>query len=81
MTATLETLVIAGYVFADEARSPRPSGRPPEVTDAELIALAVCQAITELRRIGSSSASFRDCCRGGFRACPISPSTTAGCAL
>ena len=46
MTANLETLVIAGYVFADQLRSPRRSGRPPEVTDAELIALAVCQAIT-----------------------------------
>jgi len=46
MTANLETLVIAGYVFADQLRSPRRSGRPAEVTDAELIALAVCQAIT-----------------------------------
>jgi transposase len=46
MTANLETLVIAGYVFADQLRSPREIGRPPEVTDEELIALAVCQAIT-----------------------------------
>lgn len=46
MTANLETLVIAGYVFADQLRSPRGIGRPPEVTDEELIALAVCQAIT-----------------------------------
>lgn len=46
MTANLETLVIAGYVFADQLRSPRKIGRPPEVTDEELIALAVCQAIT-----------------------------------
>ena len=46
MTATLETLVIAAYVFADELRSPRRLGRPPEVRDEELIALAVCQAIT-----------------------------------
>lgn len=46
MTANLETLVIAGYVFADQLRSPRRIGRPPEVTDEELIALAVCQAIT-----------------------------------
>ena len=46
MTATLETLVIAGYVFADKHRSPGGVGRPPEVTDEELIALAVCQAIT-----------------------------------
>lgn len=46
MTATLETLVIAAYVFADELRSPRRLGRPPEVSEEELIALAVCQAIT-----------------------------------
>jgi Transposase DDE domain len=46
MTANLETLVIAGYVFADELRSPRRLGRPAEVSDEELIALAVCQAIT-----------------------------------
>lgn len=46
MTASLETLVIAAYVFADELRTPRHWGRPPEVTDAELIALAVAQAST-----------------------------------
>jgi len=46
MTATLETLVIAAYVFADELRSLRKLGRPPQVGDEELIALAVCQAIT-----------------------------------
>ena len=46
MTPSLETLVIAGYVFADELRTPRRAGRPPEVTDEELIALAVAQAIT-----------------------------------
>jgi transposase len=46
MTANLETLVIAGYVFADEPRSSRKVGRPPEVSDAELIALAVCESIT-----------------------------------
>ena len=46
MTATLETLVIAAYVFADKLRSPRPLGRPPSVSDEELIALAVAQATT-----------------------------------
>lgn len=46
MTADLETLVVAGYVFADEFRSPRRLGRPPGVSDEELIALAVCQSIT-----------------------------------
>jgi len=46
MTATLETLVIAGYVFACELQTPRPVGRPPEVSDEELVALAVAQATT-----------------------------------
>jgi len=46
MTANLETLVVAGYVFADELRSPRRKGRPAHISDEELIALAVCQAIT-----------------------------------
>ena len=46
MTATLETLVIAGYVFACELQTPRPLGRPPEVSDEELVALAVAQATT-----------------------------------
>ena len=46
MTATLETLVIAGYVFACEPQTPRSLGRPPEVSDEELVALAVAQATT-----------------------------------
>ena len=40
----LEALVIAGYVFADEYRVPARPGRPPLVSDAELVALAVAQA-------------------------------------
>ena len=40
----LEALVVAGYVFADEYRVPARGGRPPLVSDAELVALAVCQA-------------------------------------
>ena len=43
MTASLETLVIAAYVFADSLRIPRP-GPQGKITDAELIALAVAQA-------------------------------------
>jgi len=42
--ADLEALVVAAYVFADEYPVPARPGRPPEVTDAELVALAVCQA-------------------------------------
>jgi Transposase DDE domain len=43
MTASLETLVIAAYIFADGAAIPRP-GPKGKVTDAELVALAVAQA-------------------------------------
>lgn len=39
----LETLVIAAYIFADEQAIPRP-GPTGEITDAELVALAVAQA-------------------------------------
>jgi DDE family transposase len=40
----LEALVVAGYVFADQCSVPARSGRPAKVSDAELVALAVCQA-------------------------------------
>ena len=43
MTASLETLVVAAYIFADETAIPRP-GPQGEMTDAELVALAVAQA-------------------------------------
>ncbi len=47
MTASLETLVIAAYVFADSLAIPRP-GPKGKITDKELIALAVAQAATGL---------------------------------
>jgi hypothetical protein len=43
MTAALETLVIAAYVFAASWPIPRP-GPEGKITDAELVALAVAQA-------------------------------------
>jgi Transposase DDE domain len=43
MTASLETLVIAAYVFAASWPIPRP-GPEGKITDAELVALAVAQA-------------------------------------
>jgi hypothetical protein len=45
MTASLETLVVAAYVFACGLSIPRP-GPAGKITDQELIALAVAQAIT-----------------------------------
>ena len=44
MTPDLEALVVAAYVFADEYPVPARPGRPARVSDAELVALAVCQA-------------------------------------
>ena len=43
MTASLETLVVAAYVFAESLRIPRP-GPEGKITDGELVALAVAQA-------------------------------------
>lgn len=43
MTASLETLVVAAYIFADCGAIPRP-GPEGKITDAELVALAVAQA-------------------------------------
>src|SRR3954451_13563660 len=40
----LEALVVAAYVFADEYAVPARCGRRPNVTDAELVALAAAQA-------------------------------------
>lgn len=45
MDASLETLVVAAYVFACSLSIPRP-GPSGKVTDQELVALAVAQAVT-----------------------------------
>jgi hypothetical protein len=47
MTAELETLVVAAYVFATSLSIPRP-GPPGLISDPELIALGVAQAVTGL---------------------------------
>jgi hypothetical protein len=45
MTPDLEALVVAAYVFADEFPVPARPGPPVRISDAELVALAVCQAL------------------------------------
>ena len=45
MTPDLEALVVAAYVFADEFPVPPRPGPPVRISDAELVALAVCQAL------------------------------------
>jgi Transposase DDE domain len=44
MTPDLEALVVAAFVFADEYPVPARPGPAAKVNDAELVALAVCQA-------------------------------------
>ena len=44
MTSDLEALVVSAYVFADEYPVPARSGPAAKIVDAELVALAVCQA-------------------------------------
>jgi hypothetical protein len=44
MTPDLEALVVAAYVFADEYPVPARPGPVARINDAELVALAVCQA-------------------------------------
>jgi hypothetical protein len=79
MDASLDTLVVAAYVFADAFAIPR-SGPRGKITDAELIALAVAQAVMGCRLTASSWAWWGSCCRAGLRICPTSRSTTGGCA-
>ena len=58
MLAALDALVIALYVeiddFLDDRRGP---GRPPKLTDAELITLAVAQVFSGCPMTASSSRS------------------------
>jgi len=44
MTPDLEALVVAAYVFADDYPVPARPGPSAKISDAELVALAVCQA-------------------------------------
>lgn len=49
MTADLDTLLIALYVLADEVLPRRPRARRnPQITDAELVCLAVAQILLDI---------------------------------
>jgi hypothetical protein len=70
MDASLDTLVIAAYVFADSFAIPR-SGPAGKITDAELIALSVAQAAMgvelELLRFRGHLMIWGACPQGGSR--------------
>jgi hypothetical protein len=78
MTASVETLVVAAYVFACGLSIPRP-GPAGKITDQELIALAVAQAITGVPSDRQFLGLIARLCRAGLFTCPISRSTTGGC--
>jgi hypothetical protein len=61
MTSDLEALVVAAYVFADDYPVPARPGPTAKIADAELVALAVCQAAMGL----SSNRQFLGL--GGYR--------------
>jgi hypothetical protein len=48
MTPDLEALVVAAYVFADEYPVPARPGPTARISDAELVALSVCQSVMGL---------------------------------
>ena len=76
MTPDLEALVVAAYVFADEYPVPARPGPRVKTNDAELVALAVCQAAMGIGLTASFSAWLATGCRAGFRVCRRSRSTT-----
>jgi len=79
MTAELETLVVAAYVFATSLSIPRPGPRGL-ITDQELIALAVAQAVTGLPSDRQFLGMVRRLLpRAGSRTCPSRPSSTGVC--
>ena len=45
MTLDLEALAVAAYVFADDYRVPARPGPQAKISDAEMVALACCQAV------------------------------------
>jgi len=70
LTSDLEALVVAAYVFADEFRVPARPGPRAEINDAELVALAVCQAAMG---ISPAVAQFQFRARGGVASPPLCP--------
>jgi hypothetical protein len=78
MCASLETLVIAAYVFATSLSIPR-RGPAGNVSDHELIALAVAQAATGLSSDRQFLGAIGRLLPGYFPQRPTSRSTTGAC--
>ncbi|HEX5996421.1 MAG TPA: hypothetical protein VFY84_14875 [Jiangellales bacterium] len=88
MHADLETLAIALYVKVDDdlktrpelVTTRRPGGITPKLTDAELVTMAVMQALLNIRSNAAGCATWASTCGTCSRTSPSSPATTSGCA-
>jgi hypothetical protein len=80
MTANLEALVVAAYVFADEHTVPAQPGRPTKVSDAELVALSVAQAAIGITSDRQFLGLIGRVLPGWFPHLPDQSHTTDGCA-
>jgi hypothetical protein len=76
----LEALVVAAYVFADDYPVLGRCGRPPATSDAELVALAVCQAAIGISSDRQFLGLVERVLPGWFPQLRRSRSTTAACA-
>ena len=79
MTTDLNTLLTALYVWLDDYLAARVRiGRPPKLTDAELLTLAVAQALLDVRSDARWLRLIPQRLPGAFPTCPASPATTSG---
>ena len=80
MLANLDTLVTALYVRVEiSCPARRGPGRPPRISDAELIALAVAQIVLGIPNDRKFLALARRRLGHLFPICPSSPATTSAC--
>ena len=88
MDADLDTLATALYVRTDDLLKTCPQWAPwrppvgiaPELSDAELVTLAVLQALLGSSAKPAGGGSPASICRACSPTCPASPVTTSGCA-
>ena len=87
MDVDLDTLATALYVTTDDPLKNHPErvparpdvGLPPRITDAELLSLAVIQALLGYPSERRGSGMHASTCWTCSRTCPDSPATTSGC--
>jgi hypothetical protein len=80
VTTDLNTLLTALYVkIDDEIGGRRWLGRPPVLTDSELVCLAVAQALLGCKSEARWLRFARAHLAGMFPTCRSDPATTGGC--